>query len=223
MRIYLKTTPNDQIVSFDYQQKMVGTIHKWLGNNEVHNQISLYSFSWLNGGTMIANKGFNFSNGASFFISFYEDKYLKQLIKAILSDPNMFCGISVCDITIAENPVFNDQPQSFRLASPILIKWAEKGSHNYKFYLYDESESTALMTETLRHKMKDAGLPQDDTLEVEFDLNYAERRKKLVTIHGIKNMTNMCPIIIHGKPESKLFAWIVGIGNSTGCSFGALI
>ena len=46
MRIYLRTTPNDVIVPFDYQQKIVGTIHKWLGNNEIHDKISLYSFSW---------------------------------------------------------------------------------------------------------------------------------------------------------------------------------
>ena len=52
MRIYLRTTPNDVIVPFDYQQKIVGTIHKWLGNNEIHDKISLYSFSWLLGGNM---------------------------------------------------------------------------------------------------------------------------------------------------------------------------
>ena len=80
MRIYLRTTPNDVIVPFDYQQKIVGTIHKWLGNNEIHDKISLYSFSWLLGGNMIMDKGYNFSKGATLFISFYENKYLKVLI-----------------------------------------------------------------------------------------------------------------------------------------------
>ena len=90
MRIYLRTTPNDVIVPFDYQQKIVGTIHKWLGNNEIHDKISLYSFSWLLGGNMIVDKGYNFSKGATLFISFYENKYLKVLIDTILSDPKMF-------------------------------------------------------------------------------------------------------------------------------------
>lgn len=36
MRIRLKTTPNTEPVSFEYQQKLVGTIHKWLGNNSIH-------------------------------------------------------------------------------------------------------------------------------------------------------------------------------------------
>lgn len=95
MRIYLRTTPNDVIVPFDYQQKIVGTIHKWLGNNEIHDKIFLYSFSWLLGGNMIMDKGYNFSKGATLFISFYENKYLKVLIDTILSDPEMFCGLSV--------------------------------------------------------------------------------------------------------------------------------
>ena len=56
MCIYLRTTPNDVIVPFDYQQKIVGTIHKWLGNNEIHDKISLYSFSWLLGGNMIMER-----------------------------------------------------------------------------------------------------------------------------------------------------------------------
>ena len=43
MRIYIRTTPNSSVLPFDYQQKLIGTIHKWLGNNEIHDKISLYS------------------------------------------------------------------------------------------------------------------------------------------------------------------------------------
>lgn len=50
MRIHISTTKNTSLVPFDYQQKLVGTIHKWIGDNSVHDRISLYSFSWLKGG-----------------------------------------------------------------------------------------------------------------------------------------------------------------------------
>ena len=79
------------------------------------------------------------------------------------------------------------------------------------------------MTETLRHKMQIAGLPDDETLKVEFDLSYPVKQVKMVTIHGIKNKASMCPVIIHGTPESKLFAWTVGAGNNSGAGFGGLI
>ena len=208
MRIYLRTTPNDVIVPFDYQQKIVGTIHKWLGNNEIHDKISLYSFSWLLGGNMIVDKGYNFSKGATLFISFYENKYLKVLIDTILSDPKMFCGLSVKEVTFEREPAFTEEPAFFRLATPIFIK-----------RLIEETGKK----ETLKHKMREAGLPDDDTLKVEFDLSYMNKKKKLVTIHGIKNKASMCPVIIHGRPESKLFAWTVGLGNGTGISLGALL
>lgn len=222
MRIYLQTTPNDSLVPFDNQQRLLGTIHKWLGNNEAHDKISLYSYSWLLGGKNVNDKGLTFNKGAHFFVSFYEEQYLKRLMKAILSDPDMFCGLKVTDITIAEPPLFTNEPQSFRVASPIFIKRRQDESRNYKFYLYDDKESNMLMTETLKHKMQEAGLPEDETLKVEFDLNYPHKQVKMVTIHGIKNRASMCPVIIHGTPQSKLFAWTTGVGNSTGSSFGAL-
>lgn len=223
MRIVIHTTPNSSIVSFDYQQKLVGTIHKWLGNNEIHDNISLYSFSWLLGGKMIRNQGYTFPDGANFFVSFYEEEYLRLLIRTILSDPEMFCGLKVRDISIVNQPVFSEDAQYFRLASPIFIKRLQDGTRNYKFYLYDDEVSNTLMTETLKHKMKEASLPEDGTLKVEFDLTYPQKQVKMVTIHGIKSKASMCPVIIHGSPQSKLFAWTVGIGNSTGSSFGSLL
>lgn len=223
MRIIIHTTPNSTVVPFDYQQKLVGTIHKWLGNNEIHDKISLYSFSWLMNGKMIKDQGFTFPEGANFFVSFYEEEYLKILIRTILSDPEMFCGLEVRDVSVVNQPSFSEESQSFGLASPIFIKRLQEGTRNYKFYLYDDADSNRLMTETLKHKMQEAGLPEDEKLKVEFDLTYPRKRVKMVTIHGIKSKASMCPVVIHGSSESKLFAWTVGIGNSTGSSFGSLL
>ena len=71
MRIYLKTSPNSELISYDYQNKLVGTLHKWLGVNSEHDLMSLYSFSWLHG-SVSEQKGLNFPKGASWFISFYD-------------------------------------------------------------------------------------------------------------------------------------------------------
>jgi CRISPR-associated endoribonuclease Cas6 len=69
--------------------------------------------------------------------------------------------------------------------------------------------------------MKLAGL-EDDTLEIQFDRENPRATTKLINYKEIKNRTNWCPVIIKGKPETKLFAWNVGIGNSTGIGFGAI-
>lgn len=219
MRIFLKTTPNDQIIPFDYQQKLIGTLHKWLGNNELHDRISLYSFSWLQNSVKVDN-GYTFKNGAKWFISFYDDKHVKTIVKTILSDPQMFCGLQVTDIDIHNTPDFTNQDY-FKLASPIFIK-RRIGEKEIRYYHFNDSEANQYMVETLKHKMEIAGLPNDDTLDIRFDLNYQNKKIKKVNIHGLDIKCNMCPVIIKGKTETKAFAWEVGLGNATGSSLGAL-
>lgn len=220
MRIHLKTTPNTEIVPFDYQQKLIGVLHKWLGKNDLHNKISLYSYSWLMNGKANGSKGLKFPQGASWFISFYDDTHLKTIINTILEDPEMFSGIKVVDVTIQENPDLSNQ-EFFKLGSPILIKrYTEKGEE--KHYTFEDSDSSSLIKETLVHKMQEAGLEPDNTFDISFDQSYDKRKTKKVNIHGIGNKTNVCPIIIKGKPETKLFAWLCGVGNCTGSGFGSL-
>lgn len=218
MRIHLKTTANTSPVPFNYQQKLVGTIHKWIGNNSIHDNISLYSFSWLNGGRK-ADNALDFSNGASMFISFHDETIIKQIIKSILDEPEMFCGLTVTGITINANPAVEDR-ELFYCAGPIFIKRKlEEGA--VRQYNFNDKEAGSLLKETLLSKMKEVGL-EDDTLEIEFDTSYRKKRLKLVRYHNIGNKASICPVIIKAKPETKLFAWNVGIGNCTGIGFGAI-
>lgn len=220
MRIYIKTTPSTRIVPYDYQQRLTGVLHKWLGDNDLHDLISLYSYSWLMKGEGKGKSGLSFDRGSEWFISFYDDTYLKKIIDTILKSPEMFGGMEVKEVFIQENPDLTRQ-EVFHLASPVLIKRNITEDFE-KHYTFNDEESNALMKETLLHKMKEVGLEQDDTLEIAFDLSYHKRKTKKVNIHGIGNIANYCPVIIKGKPETKLFAWQVGLGNSTGSGFGCL-
>ncbi|MEE0912568.1 MAG: CRISPR-associated endoribonuclease Cas6 [Paludibacteraceae bacterium] len=219
MKLILSLSRNSTTVPFDYQQKLIGVIHRWLGVNELHDKISLYSFSFLLGGTITKN-GFDFKNGAKWAISFFEDKYTKQLIASILENPEVICGMYVQDIVIAETS-YRENEGLFLLNSPICIKRTDS-NRKIKFYTFEDSESGNLMRETLLHKMQEAGLEKDDSLSIEFDLTYAKRKTKLITIHGIKNKCSMCPVFIKGKPETISFALSVGIGNLTGSGFGSI-
>ena len=127
MRIHLATTPNDKPVSFDYQQKLVGVLHKWLGgDNNEHGNMSLYSFSWLQGGMKDGNK-LAFTKGAKWFISFYDERRIKQIVRNILDSPGMFSGMSVSDVVIEETPDLSKR-NLFYLGSPIFIKKIDKES-----------------------------------------------------------------------------------------------
>ena len=218
MRIHLKTTPNTSPVPFNYQQKLVGTIHKWIGENSIHDKISLYSFSWLNGGRKVDN-ALEFPNGASMFISFYDETVIKQIIKTIMENQEMFCGLTVTDITIDKDPTVESR-ELFYCASPIFIKRKLKDG-TIKQYNFNDEEASLLLKETLLSKMKEVGL-EDETLEVKFDMSFSKKKLKLIHYHGIGNKASLCPVIIKGKPETKLFVWNVGIGNCTGIGFGAI-
>jgi CRISPR-associated endoribonuclease Cas6 len=218
MRIHIRTTPNRELVPFNYQHKLVGTLHKWLGTNDLHGNPAEYSFSWLLNAKPEEN-GLNYPNGAKLFISFYDDSYLKQVVKSILDDAEMCYGMRVTDVTIEEHPDLTDKTR-FQYASPIFIRRFE-GEKNIH-YTFEDENAGKFLEETLLHKMELAGLPKDESLKMKFDVSNSKPKIKIIDYRGIKSRVNLCPVIIEGKPETKLFAWNVGLGNSTGIGFGAI-
>lgn len=218
MRLYLTTTPNKQKVPFNYQEKLTGAIHKWLGRNEYHEGTSLFSFSQLKNG-QAKGKGLEFQNGAQWFISAWEDEFIKQIIKGIRENPDIAYGMKVKDVVIQETPNF-EKIEKFNAASPIFIKRTEGNKQQY--YYHTDEKADGLLVETLNTKMKKAGL-EDETLEIKFDRNYPNSKIKMVEYNGIKIRASVCPVFIHAKPQTKAFAWNVGLGNNTGIGFGAII
>jgi CRISPR-associated endoribonuclease Cas6 len=221
MRIHIKTTANNTIVPFEYQQNLVGSIHKWLGqDNEQHDGLSLFSFSWLKDGKANA-KGLNFQNGASWFFSCHDREMLKRIISGIQQFPDIAFGMKVSEIFIEQDKEFKQSGSRFLLGSPVLIKRTIE-ENNVKHYCFHEQQTADLLKETLQRKMNKVGL-NDNSLSICFDESYQAAKTKMVNYKGIKNKANMCPIIIEAEPEILTFAWNVGVGNSTGIGFGSLI
>lgn len=218
MRLHIQTTPSRELIPFNYQPILTGALHKWLGKNEIHDKISLYSFSWLRGGERQA-KGLIFPDGASWFISMHDPQLLKRLITRIQTEPRVTNDLQVIHLTIQENPHFNDEAVSFQCASPILVKRNIEGRERH--FTFDQPECDQFLTETLRKKLKIAGLDDRD-ISVEFDRTYSKAKTKVIYYNNVGNRVNLCPIKIKGTPTQLSFAWDVGIGNSTGVGFGAL-
>ncbi len=217
MRIHLLTTGTQNVIPYNYQPALTGALHKWIGTNYIHNQISLYSFSWLQNGKA-SSEGIVFNDGARFFISTIDKDLLKTIVKGIQREPDICYGLCVKEIIIQEDPVFaNDH--SFQYASPILIK--RRVGNRDIHYSYKDEESNFLMTETLKNKLISAGI-DEQSVNVSFDISYRNPKTKLIHYNKIGNKVNMCPVKITGTPEQLAFAWNVGVGNSTGVGFGAL-
>lgn len=218
MRIHLRLkTTTQSLIPFDHQHLLTGTIHKWLGRNNEHGNISLYSFSRLYGGKAQTN-GLIYDRTVTFFFSTHDHELIKKLISGIQNDPNLFYGLFVTDITIQHDPDLSCR-EIFFPASPIFMKRAYEDRIDH--ILYDDPRANLCLIETLKTKMKKAGII-DDSLEVYFDKTYPRACSKKITYKGIQNRASWCPVVIKGSPETKLFAWNVGLGNSTGIGFGSI-
>jgi CRISPR/Cas system endoribonuclease Cas6 (RAMP superfamily) len=108
MRLYLKLTRNQEIIPFNYQSFLTGTIHKWIGdNNSVHDEMSMYSFSWFQNAEAKSSRGINLTANSYFFISAYDETFMKNVLKGILDDPFVCFGVSVSDVQIVQAPQFS--------------------------------------------------------------------------------------------------------------------
>lgn len=218
MRLHLRTTKSKELVPFNYQTVLTGALHKWIGKNNLHDdRLSLYSFSWLIGGTALKD-GLRFGSGAQFFISVHDQQLLKRIIQGVRKEPKIAFGLDVNEVIIQEDPVF-EKEQKFMTASPIFIKRTIDGKERH--FEFHEKESSLLLTETLQNKLRKAGL-DDVGVSVRFDMDYSNPKTKVVYYNHIGNKVNICPVVIKGTPEQILFAWNVGLGNSTGIGFGAI-
>lgn len=218
MRIYLKLSNNQKIIPFNYQELLTGVIHKWIGeSNEYHGKTGQFSFSWIQN-TKSNKNGINLEHGAYFFISSPRDTLIKELIKGILEDPEMFCGINVTDVHIENPPQFSNV-QKFLMASPVLVK--VKDDNSIRHVTIEDEDFEEKLTVSFKNKLEKAGISSKE-LTIQLDPDSSFRTTKLVDYKGIKNRASLAPIVICGNQEQIEYAWSAGIGNSTGIGFGAL-
>lgn len=225
MRIYLHLTPNTEIVPFNYQQNLVGAFHKWLGENELHDDISLYSLSWLQhlGRPRFkinkAKTGLVFPFGAEMYISSPLPDLHKKAVDGIFTDQSINWGMKVKEVRMMPTPDFGERHR-FLAQSPVLIKKNIETEKHQKYFYPGDPESNGFLTETLQSKLLRAGLPTD--VSVAFDGGYAKPIVKKVRYRNLDIKGAICPVIVEGDPRAVQFAWEVGVGHSTGIGFGAL-
>jgi CRISPR-associated endoribonuclease Cas6 len=183
MRLHFTLTPNNQTVPFAYQHFLTGAFNKWLGHNPQHDEISLYSLSWLQG-SLMKDGALDFPRGARWFISFHDDALANIIIDHALTDAEVCCGMRVTRIVQQQTPKFGSR-YNFKVGSPVLAK-SKEIEGKVKHYIYSDPEADATLTATLRHKLDRAGLDAShNQVIVSFDRSYQKPKTKLVTIKAV--------------------------------------
>ncbi|MCO6488641.1 MAG: CRISPR-associated endoribonuclease Cas6 [Phaeodactylibacter sp.] len=221
MRIKLLLTPNLSIVPFDYQHHVIGVFHRWMGSNHLHDVTSLYSLGWLSHGRVVKDAGFVFAKGATWEVSFFDDKLATHFIGRVNADQQFIFGMRVHKMEVIPTPSFSSTYR-FGFNSPILVRRdMENGKKEH--LSFEQGEADELLTQTFRYKMQLAGFKGEHLDSwMGFDRSYSKARTKVVTIKNIKLKANQCPVIVMGTPEAVQFAWEVGAGHLTGSCFGQL-
>ena len=145
MRLHFQLTPNTQTVPFDYQHFLTGAFHKWLGDNDLHDEISLYSLGWLHGGVTMKNGarigGLDFPNGARWFVSAHDGELMQRLADGALRDGALCCGMNVTEIRAQKTPNFGAR-FCFKAGSPILARSKEiEGRVTHYTHLHEEADA----------------------------------------------------------------------------------
>lgn len=219
-RIYLSA--NTEPVPYNYAHSLCGVFHQWLGPNDLHNMMSLYSLGWLNK-ARAANGGLWFENGSHWDIGIYNDDIAERLIRGLLLKDFWFFGMQIRKVARLEPPDFSEGRHRFLANSPIILrKMLDDGTRKYLLYS-DGFESTHALTRLFRGKLREAGKKElAETVYARFDDGFRNPKTKLVDIKGIKNKGSVCPVIAEGPPEALEFLWEVGAGELTGVGFGSL-
>ena len=221
MRLNLRLTGNTEPVPFNHLHHLTGALHEWLGANRVHDGLSLYSFGWL-GGAESQNGHLTFPQGTRWRVSFHDTGLAKRCIDGIMQDPVVAFGMRVFEVKEQATPTFSGCYRFKTDRAPVIAR-QRRDDGSRKYLLWDDEGADAVLTRTLRHKLKAAGLDGKHLgAEVQFDRTYQGARTKLAAIKGVKHKGSLCPVVVTGTPEAVRFAWTVGVGELTGSGFGAL-
>lgn len=222
MRLHLYlTTPS--VIPFEYLATLKSAFHRWAGHNPaLHNGLSLYSYSWLHGGRA-GHGGIRFAEGASWFVSAPDETLIHELVSGVVRAPALDLGLAVRDVRMQRAPEFAAGEQPFRVASPVFLKHEVERGKPAEHLLPGHELADELLTATLRHKLRQAGL--DDTgAAVRFDpAHISTAKSKLFQYKQVQCRGSICPVLVAGSAEQIQFAWEVGVGHSTGIGCGALV
>lgn len=174
-----------------YFTKLLGFVHRIIGENNIHDEISLYSFSHIH------NKSFTFAA--------WDEHIYNSILRNFKPGMILFDNCKLLSIEMMRVKTDKDV---FKCASPFFVKY------DNMHLIFKDAEAAA--KNTLIKKAHLAGIDPG-----EFELEFVDFKKtSLIKIHNIDNRCFVSGVRISGDDNMKKLACKVGIGNSTGVGFG---
>lgn len=223
MKFRIQLSPNTERVPFDYMHRLTGVFHYWLGPNDLHGMLSLYSLSTLLGGSIAEDRtGFDFPQGAWWEIGIHDVEIAERLIKGLLLKPPVFYGMEVRKVDRLRPPEFRNRKFVFRANSPVILR-QNRDDGSREFLLHDHPDASVCMHRVMDKKLNAAGIKEKvGQYALYFDAAYKTPKTKLIRFKETDLKGSVCPIVAIGSPEFMEFVWTVGVGELTGVGFGSV-
>ena len=210
MKAVLTLEKPDEAIPFSYPDKLRGRFHKWIGYNNEHDQVSLYSLGQLSRGTA-TSEGLTFKGDVLWPVGFHSPELLKQFVQGVQESPEVL-GTRVKEVQLFRGEELGPK-HTFFAQSPVL---ARRDDEHLSFR--DESAGDVL-TRTLSTKMRAAGIEGDARVRFKPSPSAKETVSK---VKDLSYRATLCPVEVEGSPEAVRLAWAAGVGHLTGCGFGQM-
>ncbi len=220
MRIKINFSKNTEPLMINNQELLNSYIHKCLGaNNEYHDAKSNYSISMLCGGKLNNDKKtLSFKNGGYIIVSSFDEVFINKLISGILTNINFTHGMKFKGIEPIEEKLVNGW-NHFSTLSPILLKSNDKK----EFITITQSDFSKKMEKHIKNKVQKIN-PDLDVSDLKININdHPNHKTKAIKVKNILNIASKCNISIFTNKKVATLLYSIGLGQSTGSGFGAII
>lgn len=217
MRIILKFKETVVPFSEPTQNYVNGMIHTILGkDNPYHDNFSNYSVSFLRGGKL-TSEGLIYPDGGKLYISSPDETFIETILINIIHNRSLklrdmpLISYEVCDIRV------NNKYDVIETLSPILLK--TKG----KRITFKDNEFITILEQQCISKLTKNGLTHTDLKGFTIKPFHFENAKvQLPKIKNVVNPSSHVMLVVEGTAKARKMIYEMGLGNSTGCGFGAV-
>lgn len=195
--------------------------HKVMGNdNSLHDSFSEYAVSEIQGGKL-ANNCINYIDGGFVHISSPSTTILDNILlniyghmnKEIYDNSGIYLrGISISDFTVGS------RYDIIQTTSPIRLK-----NKDGKEITFKDEEFIHLLNEKMKAKLHKF----DNDLNLNgFNLEVYKienAKQKMISVKkGVYTKCSYMRFVVKGTMETRRIAYLLGLGQSTGCGFGSI-
>lgn len=216
MRLKIFLTMPTEKVPVNNLDMLISFIHKCLGkNNKYHDAFSKYCISSLQGGKLDKDGFLSFDNSEPYIIvSSIDNEFIETFVKGLYETKATVMSMSFNRLEIPPLTI-QKYYDNVMTISPILLK--NKSDRKITF---EDPEWLDLLNQKTVAKLKNVGI-EDPTFKIELR-SPDKAKRKLVWVGDVFNPSSMVSLKITGTKKAREAVYNMGLGNSTGCGFGAV-